>query len=62
MINERESFLIESLNGTELRANTLVKQKEVKPKEWKQTVAEAVEEIKTTDLDKIVLARESPCV
>ncbi|MFE4429790.1 isochorismate synthase MenF [Peribacillus butanolivorans] len=58
MINERESFLIESLNGTELRANTLVKQKEVKPKEWKQTVADAVEEIKTTDLDKIVLARE----
>ncbi|MEY9869656.1 isochorismate synthase MenF [Peribacillus sp. RS7] len=58
MINEREAFLFESLDDTGLGHNSLVKQREVKPDEWKRTVAEAVQEIKTTDLDKIVLARE----
>ncbi|WP_411739161.1 isochorismate synthase MenF [Peribacillus sp. S4] len=58
MINEREAFLFESLDGNGLGANSLVMQREVEPEEWKRTVAEAVQEIKTTDLDKIVLARE----
>ncbi|CAH0227228.1 Salicylate biosynthesis isochorismate synthase [Peribacillus sp. Bi96] len=58
MINEREAFLFESLDGTGLGSNSLLKQREVDPEGWKHTVAEAVEEIKTTDLDKIVLARE----
>ncbi|MFJ7852888.1 isochorismate synthase MenF [Peribacillus frigoritolerans] len=58
MINEREAFLFESLDGNGLDANSLVMQREVEPEEWKRTVAEAVQEIKTTDLDKIVLARE----
>ena len=38
--------------------NPLVEQREVRPTEWKQTVASAVQEMKTSDLDKIVLARE----
>ncbi|CAH0286568.1 Salicylate biosynthesis isochorismate synthase [Peribacillus simplex] len=58
MINEREAFLFESLDSNGLGANSLVMQREVEPEEWKRTVAEAVQEIKTTDLDKIVLARE----
>jgi menaquinone-specific isochorismate synthase len=58
MINEREAFLFESLDGNGLGVNSLVMQREVEPEEWKRTVAEAVQEIKTTDLDKIVLARE----
>ncbi|USK74591.1 isochorismate synthase [Peribacillus frigoritolerans] len=58
MINEREAFLFESLDGNGLGANSLIMQREVEPEEWKRTVAEAVQEIKTTDLDKIVLARE----
>ncbi|WP_057915654.1 isochorismate synthase MenF [Peribacillus muralis] len=59
MINEREAFLFESLDGAALCGlNSLVKQREARPEEWKRTVTEAVEEIKTTDLDKIVLARE----
>ena len=58
MINEREAFLVESLSAHEAPANTFIEQKEVRPEEWKQTVAQAVEELKTTDLDKIVLARE----
>ncbi|MFJ7747656.1 isochorismate synthase MenF [Peribacillus sp. NPDC097295] len=58
MINEREAFLIEKMNDGDLHANAFVEQKEVEPEAWKQTVAQAVEEIKTTDLDKIVLARE----
>ncbi|MDQ7862308.1 chorismate-binding protein [Peribacillus frigoritolerans] len=58
MINEREAFLFESLDGNGLGSNSLIMQREVEPEEWKRTVAEAVQEIKTTDLDKIVLARE----
>ncbi|MDQ7861448.1 hypothetical protein RCO48_11960 [Peribacillus frigoritolerans] len=55
MINEREAFLFESLDGNGLGSNSLIMQREVEPEEWKRTVAEAVQEIKTTDLDKIVL-------
>ncbi|AOH56818.1 isochorismate synthase [Peribacillus muralis] len=58
MINEREAFLSEGLDGVPCGPNSLVKQREVQSAEWKRTVTEAVEEIKTTDLDKIVLARE----
>lgn len=58
MINEREAFLLETLDDSELQANAFVQQKEMRPEAWKQTVAQAVEEIKTTDLNKIVLARE----
>lgn len=38
--------------------NKLLSQVEVQPEQWKQQVAHAVQTIKTTDIDKIVLARE----
>ncbi|WP_110927340.1 isochorismate synthase [Bacillus massiliglaciei] len=57
MINEREEFLLREmeLNFSE---NPMTEQRETRPEEWKRTVAEAVKEMKETDLDKIVLARE----
>ncbi|WP_285768976.1 isochorismate synthase [Peribacillus sp. SI8-4] len=58
MINEREAFLFESLDEPLCGTNSLVKQREIEPEQWKRTVTEAVEEIKATELDKIVLARE----
>ncbi|WP_409289973.1 isochorismate synthase MenF [Peribacillus sp. SCS-37] len=40
-------------------SNELIEQEEIFPEEWKGTVQAAIEEIKATDLDKIVLARET---
>ncbi len=58
MINNWDKYLFERLNEKEIPDNPLVEQREVRPTEWKQTVANAVEEMKKSDLDKIVLARE----
>lgn len=58
MINDREECLFESLNEKVILDNPLVEQREVRPTEWKQTVANAVQEMKNSNLDKIVLARE----
>ena len=58
MINNREDFLFGSLENKEVPINPIVEQKEIRPSEWKQTVANAVQEMKNSDLDKIVLARE----
>ena len=58
MINDWEECLFESLEEMEFLDNPLVEQREVLPTEWKQTVANAVLEMKNSDLDKIVLARE----
>ena len=58
MINNWDKCLFERLNEKEIPDNPLVEQREVRPTEWKQTVANAVEEMKKSDLDKIVLARE----
>ena len=58
MINEREEFLVERLDNKEVPTNALVEQREIRPTEWKQTVAKAVDEMRHSDLDKIVLARE----
>ena len=58
MINDWEECLFEDLDEKEIPDNPLVEQREVRPTEWKQTVANAVLEMKNSDLDKIVLARE----
>ena len=58
IINQLEESIFESLNEKEIPDNPLVEQREVRPTEWKQTVAKAVQDMKNSDLDKIVLARE----
>ncbi|MFD0051169.1 isochorismate synthase MenF [Actinomycetes bacterium NPDC127524] len=58
LINEREKYIYENLGRGSFSGNELLSQIEIQPEEWKKTVAEAVEELKETDLDKIVLARE----
>lgn len=57
-INEWEQSLFENLSERELPVNPLVEQREVRPTEWIQTVANATNEMKNSDIDKIVLARE----
>ncbi|MGM9929938.1 MAG: isochorismate synthase MenF [Bacillus sp. (in: firmicutes)] len=41
-----------------LHANVCVEKQEIQPESWKQQVAQAVETITSTSIDKIVLARE----
>lgn len=57
MINERDS-IINSTVGFEDRPQEIISKKEIAPDQWKKTVAGAIEEIKHTELDKLVLARE----
>ncbi|RFU66307.1 isochorismate synthase [Peribacillus glennii] len=57
MINERDTLL----NGaviSEPGKREIMEQREIAPEHWKDTVATAIEEIKKTDLQKLVLARE----
>ncbi|PLT29317.1 isochorismate synthase [Peribacillus deserti] len=58
---EKDELLEKALNYVEQPAaqNELLEQIEVCPEEWKDTVQSAINEIRTTDLDKIVLARET---
>ena len=58
MINDREEWLFTHVDESGMPDNPLIEQREVRSTEWKQTVANAVQEMKTSDLDKIVLARE----
>lgn len=58
LINEQEELLMRNIDNKEIPVNVLVEQREVCPTEWKQTVANVVQEMKNSDLDKIVLARE----
>lgn len=47
-----------SLYDVSFDKNVLMTKREVEPNEWKQQVAEAVKTLKSSDMDKIVLARE----
>lgn len=57
-IHQLEQSILEGLDEKEIPNNPLVEQREVRPTEWKQTVAKAVQDMKNSNLDKIVLARE----
>jgi menaquinone-specific isochorismate synthase len=57
MINERDTLLSTSAS-LEYKHHEIMEQTEIAPEQWKDTVTKAIEEIKETDLDKLVLARE----
>lgn len=58
IINDGEDNGLDNVQLESFEYNELLEQKEIRPEQWKETVANAVREMKTTDLDKIVLARE----
>src|SRR5690606_2312922 len=56
-LKEKENRLFNDINTKE--QNLCIKEKvEIEPKEWLDTVREAKEHIKKTEVEKIVLARE----
>ncbi|MDQ0220255.1 isochorismate synthase [Peribacillus cavernae] len=57
MINERDTLLSGSVNFGNGH-HEIIEQREIAPEHWKYTVANTIEEIKGTDLKKLVLARE----
>ena len=56
--NEREVLLDQAEKQVEFNQASLLKQMEVKPDEWKQTVNRVVHDLKEGPLKKVVLARE----
>nr|WP_275899562.1 isochorismate synthase [Bacillus piscicola] len=57
LIQEQEQQLL-CHREEDISYNRVVQQLEIAPERWKQTVAKAVQEMKQSDLDKVVLARE----
>jgi menaquinone-specific isochorismate synthase len=58
---EERTQLLSSLNlkqDTDMKPAKLLEMKEISPQQWKQTVDDVVEELKTGSLKKVVLARE----
>ncbi|PLT32193.1 isochorismate synthase MenF [Bacillus sp. V5-8f] len=56
-INERDT-LLNGAASLEPGKQVLLEQREISPDQWKDTVATTINEIKETDLEKLVLARE----
>lgn len=57
MINERDMLLNDAVSPKYV-GQEIIDQTEIAPEQWKDTVRKAIEEIKDSDLDKLVLARE----
>ena len=53
-----KNYLIKQKNRIEFNQASLIKQTEVKPAEWKQTVNKVVHDLAEGPLKKVVLARE----
>lgn len=58
MLDDQEKWVTENVVDRDIPMNPLVEQREVHPNEWKQTVTDIVQEMKNSELEKIVLARE----
>lgn len=56
-LNEKETILMMSEAECETNIN-IESNHEVAPKEWKETIAKAIHKIKTSNIEKIVMARE----
>ncbi|PLS14961.1 isochorismate synthase [Bacillus sp. M6-12] len=58
LLRERELLLKENFYSVAEAEPEITDAEEVETEQWKQAVANSIEEIKTTELDKVVLARE----
>jgi menaquinone-specific isochorismate synthase len=60
VMNERTQLLLltSAKQDTDVKPAKLLEMKEISPQQWKQTVDDVVEELKTGSLKKVVLARE----
>ncbi|MDF2790694.1 MAG: isochorismate synthase [Neobacillus sp.] len=60
VMNERTQLLLltSAKHDTNVKPAKLLEMKEISPQQWKQTVDDVVEELKTGSLKKVVLARE----
>jgi menaquinone-specific isochorismate synthase len=58
VITERTKLLASHKKGTDTTPAKLLEMKEISPEPWKQTVDKVVEDLKTSSLKKVVLARE----
>lgn len=58
VINERTQLLTSLKQDIDTNPAKLLEMKEISPQQWKQTVDEVVEDLKTGSLKKVVLARE----
>ncbi|MFJ5758417.1 isochorismate synthase MenF [Neobacillus sp. NPDC093182] len=58
VINERTQLLTSLKQETDMKPAKLLEMKEISPLQWKQTVDDVVEDLKTGSLKKVVLARE----
>ncbi|MEH7492320.1 isochorismate synthase [Neobacillus niacini] len=60
VMNERTQLLLltSAKQDTNVKPAKLLEMKEISPQQWKQTVDDVVEELKTGSLKKVVLARE----
>jgi menaquinone-specific isochorismate synthase len=56
--NERIQLLTSSKENLEIKPAILLETKEISPQNWKQSVDDVVEDLKTGTLKKVVLARE----
>lgn len=58
VIHEREQLLTSLEKDTDISSAKLLQMKEISPEEWKKSVDDVVEDLKTGPLKKVVLARE----
>ncbi|NWQ43112.1 isochorismate synthase [Bacillus sp. EB106-08-02-XG196] len=58
VVNERVQLLMSSKEDFVIKPVKLLETKEISPQEWKQSVDEVVEDLKSGSLKKVVLARE----
>ncbi|MBY0122864.1 isochorismate synthase MenF [Bacillus sp. S/N-304-OC-R1] len=57
--SERQRLFDSLLNSQNNEVHQLIKEEEIQPEEWKETVRTIVEELKQGSLEKVVLARET---